>query len=80
MNSVLLIGMPGMGEWVIIGMMFFLLIPLLILPIIALIDILKSQFKNENDKLVWVLVILFLPIIGSILYFIIGRKQRTIPA
>lgn len=80
MNSVLLIGMPGMGEWVIIGMMFFLFIPLLILPIIALIDILKSQFKNENDKLVWVLVILFLPIIGSILYFIIGRKQRTIPA
>lgn len=47
----------------------------LILPIVALIDIIKSQF-NGNDKLIWVLVVLFLSFIGAILYFIIGRKQR----
>ena len=50
MNSVLLIGMPGMGEWVVIGIMFFIFVPLLILPVVALIDILRNQFKQPNDK------------------------------
>lgn len=45
------------------------------LPIIALIDILRNNFQN-NDKLIWVLVILFLPMLNSILYFLIGKKQR----
>ncbi|NNE33043.1 MAG: hypothetical protein HKN40_11820 [Winogradskyella sp.] len=45
------------------------------LPILALVSILKNSFK-ANDKLIWVLVVLFLPILGSILYFIIGRSKR----
>ncbi|HEA30229.1 MAG TPA: PLDc_N domain-containing protein [Leeuwenhoekiella sp.] len=47
----------------------------LLLPIIALIDILKSSFKG-NDKIVWVLVVIFFNFFGSILYFLIGKKQR----
>jgi len=47
----------------------------IILPILALISILKSEFKG-NDKLIWVLVTLFLPFFGSILYVIIGRPNR----
>jgi len=47
----------------------------IILPILALISILKSEFKG-NDKLIWVLVALFLPFFGSIKYFIIGRPNR----
>ena len=47
-----------------------------ILPtIIALVDILKSEF-NENNKIVWLLVILFMNFFGAILYFLIGRKQK----
>jgi len=45
------------------------------LTIMALIDILKSKF-NGNDKIVWVLVVLFLNLIGAFLYFNIGRKQK----
>ena len=47
-----------------------------ILPIIALISILKNEF-NGNNKLVWVLVVIFLPIIGSVLYFALGKKQMV---
>jgi hypothetical protein len=47
----------------------------IILPIIALISILKSEFRG-NDILIWVLVTLFLPLFGSILYVIIGRTNR----
>jgi uncharacterized protein YneF (UPF0154 family) len=53
-----------------------LIIPVfLIIPIIALVDILRNEFTN-NNKIIWVLVILLSWIIGAILYFFIGRKQK----
>lgn len=48
---------------------------LIVLPLVALIDILTSRFEG-NDKLIWVLVVLFLNILGAILYFIIGRQSK----
>lgn len=53
----------------------FLFLPTL-LWIIALVDILKSNFKDSNNKILWVLIVILLPIIGSILYFIIGKNQK----
>lgn len=50
----------------------------MLLPIIALVDVIRSEFRNSNDKLIWVLVILFLNIIGAALYLIIGRNQRVL--
>jgi hypothetical protein len=52
--------------------------PILIIwlfSIVALIDLLRSRFSS-NDKLLWVLVVLFVPVVGAILYFVIGRKQK----
>ncbi|MGB9907018.1 MAG: PLDc N-terminal domain-containing protein [Candidatus Saccharicenans sp.] len=55
----------------------FIILVLISLPLflIALIDILKHDFPG-NDKLVWILVVIFFPLIGSILYLIIGKKAR----
>ncbi|TYB75850.1 PLDc N-terminal domain-containing protein [Bizionia myxarmorum] len=39
----------------------------------SLIDILKNSF-DKNDKIIWILVVILIPIIGSILYLFIGRK------
>ena len=66
------LGFIGPWQWIIIGMA----IPLFILQIIALVDVLKNNFLN-NNKIVWVLVVLLLPLIGPILYFIIGTKQKV---
>ncbi len=53
-----------------------LIVPVfMIISIIALVDILKSEFTN-NNKLIWILVVLLSWIIGAILYFFIGRKQK----
>jgi len=62
---------PGfvMLIWIVL-ILFFLL-----LPVLALISIIKHKFP-DNDKLIWVLIVLLLPILGSILYFIIGRPKR----
>jgi hypothetical protein len=46
-----------------------------IIPVIALVDILKNEFTG-NNKLIWVLVILLSWIIGAILYYFIGRNQK----
>lgn len=43
--------------------------------LIALIDILRHNFSG-NNKIVWLLVLMMIPCIGSILYFAIGRKQK----
>mgnify|MGYP001237010571 CR=1 FL=1 len=47
----------------------------LLLPILAIIDILTSEFKG-NDKIVWLLVVIFLSFFGAILYLVIGREQK----
>jgi len=66
------LGMVGLWQIIILIAVFLGIIP----TIIALIDILKSKF-NGNDKIVWVLVVLFFNLIGAILYFTIGRNQRV---
>ena len=44
-----------------------------------LIDCLKRNFKNGNDKIVWVLVIVFLSVLGaSIYYFVVKANDKNI--
>ncbi|MCB1125873.1 MAG: PLDc_N domain-containing protein [Verrucomicrobiae bacterium] len=41
-----------------------------------LIDCLMNESSQGNDKLIWVLVILFIPVIGSLIYFFLQRPKR----
>ena len=43
--------------------------------IIALIDILRSEFTGSN-KLVWLLVVFLFPLLGALAYLAMGRKQK----
>jgi hypothetical protein len=47
-----------------------------ILWLVALVDILKSEFKDGLTKVIWLILVIFLPFLGSILYFFIGRDQK----
>ena len=57
------------------GPQILIVLAVMLIPLIALIDILKNKFEG-NNKIIWVLVALFFPFIGAILYFSIGRNQR----
>ena len=46
----------------------------LVLDIIAILDAVKSSL-DTGKKVLWVIVILVLPIIGMVLYFLIGKKK-----
>jgi len=61
-------GAIGLTELILI---FFVIL----LPLIALISILTNKFRG-SEKLVWVIVVILIPLAGSILYFIFGTKNR----
>ena len=62
------------GPWQVMLILIFGIFGIL-LPIIALIDILRNEFTGSN-KLIWVLVVLFFNIFGALLYFIFGRSPN----
>lgn len=65
----------GLFSIQIIIFLFIIILPTL-LWIFALIDILKSDFKDDVNKIIWVLIVILLPILGSILYFILGKTHK----
>ena len=73
-NILLFIG--GLGSSEIMLILFFGLVPLG-LWLWALIDLLRSNFKNSTEKLIWAVVIIFVPVLGALLYLLIGRSQKT---
>ncbi len=55
--------------------MIILLLTLIILMwFLAIFDITKSKFKKQKSYTIWLLLVLVLPILGSILYFQFKRK------
>jgi hypothetical protein len=74
MTNLLFLG--GLGGFELLIILLFFLVPG-ILWIIALIDVLKSEFRDSINKLIWVLVIIFFPIVGAIIYFVVGRSQKV---
>jgi len=54
---------------------FILIILTIILIIWAVIDIFKSNLQL-TEKLLWIILIILAPIIGSLIYFLLGRKRR----
>jgi len=48
----------------------------LILMVVALLDLIRRE-KTRGPKWVWVLVILFVNLLGPILYFLFGRDNES---
>lgn len=71
MNHTIAIGIPGGPEILLILFICFGLI----LPIVALVDIASNQFKDGVTKLIWVVIVIFAPVIGSVAYFVVGKGQ-----
>ena len=59
-----------------IGLPELILLLIVLVPwLLAFVDILKSDFRG-NNKLIWLVAIIFVPIIGPIAYLFIGRRQK----
>lgn len=58
--------------WTILMLLFF------IFSLVAIISIASAKNTDGVHKLMWVIVVLFVPFFGSLLYFIMGRKRNNI--
>lgn len=58
----------------VITLMIVFVILTLILWFWAISDITRSRFKKSNMNIIWYLVVLSLPVLGSIVYFQLRKK------
>jgi len=46
----------------------------LILDVIVVLDIIRSAKDNEK-KVLWIVVVFFLPLLGPLLYYVVGKDK-----
>ncbi len=70
----------GGGEIVLLLAMAVFLVPLglaaLAFWIWMLVDAIRSPALTDGEKVAWVLVILFLHLLGGLIYFFAGRRKQ----
>jgi len=59
----------ALGPLIVIGLLLF------VFWIWMLIDAIKNPALSNTEKIVWVLVILFLHFLGAVIYFFAGRRR-----
>ena len=57
--------------------LFFLLLPVLAW-VIALVDIIRSQFRSDTDRLLWIVVVTLAPVLGVIVYVVLGSRYKVL--
>lgn len=45
--------------------------------IYAVIDLIRSDFREQHMKLIWALMILFIPVIGVFIYLNMSRSTKS---
>ena len=46
-----------------------------ILMVIAVVDLVKRDFNNSTDKIVWLLISVLIPVVGPLMYLLFGKKK-----
>ena len=72
MNMLSFLGLGGI-ELMLISLM---LLPMLV-SLWALVDAIRSDYTKDINKLTWILVIICVPFVGAVLYFVLSRKQKA---
>lgn len=66
------------------GLMLFFLFYLLVMTIVVastviwvimLVDVVKRDFPNQNDKIVWVILLIFTQFLGAIIYYFLIKAK-----
>ena len=48
-----------------------------VLDIVAIVDVIRSG-KSSGYVALWIILILFLPLLGMLLYFLVGKNSKGI--
>lgn len=52
----------------------FISLIILIIDVVVILDIVNSD-KDTEKKVLWTIAVIFLPILGPLLYYFIGRRR-----
>jgi hypothetical protein len=47
---------------------------ILVIDVLVILDILRSN-KDTERKILWIIAVVFLPILGPILYYLVGKNR-----
>ena len=53
----------------------FLFVVLVLLPAMALTSVFRNEFES-NKRYIWAALIILIPVLGSIVYVVLGRPKR----
>jgi len=74
-------GHPEAGAALVgLGMIAFMVclgIAIFVLWIMSIVDVIKNDFQNPNNKIIWILLLLFIAPLATILYQLVGRNQKV---
>ncbi|MBK5276348.1 MAG: PLDc N-terminal domain-containing protein [Desulfuromonadales bacterium] len=56
--------------WIVLGLALF------VVWIVTIVDIVRSDFNTPSNKAVWLLLVIFLPLLGMLFYMIPGLNRR----
>ena len=71
LNSMAEMAEPLVPNWSTMGL---LLIAGVVLFVAALVSITRNRTHTSGGTVVWALIVLALPVLGPVLWFVIGRK------
>ena len=74
LNPIFAVSFPSGAEIILI----LVALGYLFIWIKTIVEIAKSRFTDETSRIIWLLVVAFCGLIGMILYYAIGRKNRII--
>jgi len=74
MTSLSLLFIPALFE--IFGFFFLIAFFPVILMIYCLVDIIRSRFRDQTIQILFAVMVIFMPLIGSIIYLIVRRDQK----
>lgn len=43
----------------------------------AIADIVRGTFSGSSSKMLWLIVVIFFPIVGALLYLLVGRGAQV---
>ena len=51
-------------------LLYFIIV---IIDVIVIVDIIRGN-KDMEKKVLWIIAVIFLPVLGPVLYYVIGKK------
>lgn len=44
--------------------------------VLMIVDCVKRNFKESNEKIVWIIVLIFAGVLGALIYYFVVKRKR----